>query len=195
MRFSSQCRQKRERNELPRRSSKVNSPLDRRECGSCIAAGAYVTRVRLKRHGRDNRGQRVSSGRSGDGSRNWVSRGIRRHLWGQRFLGIKDRTDHGRTQLLEGYRGRNWIFFQRLTATHGDSRRLRFGPGSATRTKHGKPAWLIRGSRPRHSGTPALCCHRRSSQGCFSALKRDSPLTLWNSLPHPHWLCSSKRYV
>lgn len=188
MRFSSQCRQKRERNELPRRSSKVNSPLDRRECGSCIAAGAYVTRVRLKRHGRDNRGQRVSSGRSGDGSRNWVSRG---------FVGIDGARDSLGSKIELTADGREYWKF--VAAGHGylsgDSRRLRFGPGSATRTKHGKPAWLIRGSRPRHSGTPALCCHRRSSQGCFSALKRDSPPTIRNSLPHPHWLCSSKRYV
>ena len=124
MRFSSQCRQKRERNELPRRSSKVNSPLDRRECGSCIAAGAYVTRVRLKRHGRENRGQRVSSGRSGDGSRNWVSRG---------FVGIDGARDSLGSKIELTADGRKyWKFVaaghgylsgdsRRLTATHGDS--------------------------------------------------------------------------
>lgn len=188
MRFSSQCRQKTDRDELPMRSSDLNLPLDRRECGSCIAAGAHVTLVRPKRHGRDNRGQRVSSGRSGDGSRNWVSREI---------VGIDGTRDLVGSKIELTTDGRN--YWKVIAAGNGyfssDSRRLRFGPGSATRTKHGKLAWLIRGSRPRRSGTPALCCHRRSSQGCFSALKRDSPLAIRNSLPHPHWLCSSKRYV
>jgi|GEM_PF-3075578 len=168
MRFSSQCRQKTERNELPRRSSDVNSPLDRRECGSCIPARAHVTLVRLKRHGSDNRGQRVSSGRSGDGSRNRVS---------QEFVGTYGSTDLVGSKIELTTDGRN--YWKVIAAGNGyffsDSRRLRFGPVSATRTKHVKPAWLIRGSGPRHSGTPALCCHRRPSQGRFSALKRDSP--------------------
>ena len=161
--------------------------LDWQECGSRIAGrGSRNTRSPQTSRQRQSRATRVIRTQ-----RCWFQElgfvGIGRPLWGQRSRGIKDRPDHRRTQVLEACRGRQWISFQRLTAT-------RIWAWFSLAYEHIQLTWLNCGSRPRYSGTPALCCHRRPSRGC-SALTRDSPLTIRNSLPHPHWLCSSKRYV
>jgi hypothetical protein len=154
-----------------------------------IAAGTHVTYVRLIHQGGDNRRQRVSSGRTVDGSRHWVSR---------EFVGIYGARDPAGSKMqLTTDAHKYWKFVavgNRYLCS--DLRQLtKHWAWFSHAYKHVKLTWLSHGSRPRHSTTPALCCHRRSSQGCFSALKRDSPLTIRNSLPHPHWLCSSKRDI